>query len=124
MLILAIRFLAELAGVAALGFVGATVPGETPLRVALGIGAPLALIVVWAIIVAPNARNRLPLRVRSLIGTALLVAVGGLLTIAGQPAWGIALVAVVLVDEALSIALGLDHATALMRTGSGTGRSN
>jgi hypothetical protein len=43
MVVLAIRFLAELSGLAALGCLGATPPQEPPWRIALGLGAPLLL---------------------------------------------------------------------------------
>lgn len=114
MLLLAIRFLAELAGIAALGFIGATVPSETVLRVVLGIGLPLALIVVWGLVVAPKAHNDLPQRVRQVIGTVLLVVVGVALALAGHPLWGIALAAVAIVDQLLVLALGLDDPAATL----------
>jgi hypothetical protein len=112
MLLLAIRFLVELAGVAALAFVGATAPSDPVLRVVLGISAPLALVVIWALAVAPKADNPLPLRARELIGTGLLVLVAAALVVTGQPGWGIALAGVVLVDQALILATGAD---AIMR---------
>ena len=108
MLLLAIRFLVELLGLAGLAYWGATTPAETVPRIALGIGAPLALAVLWGLVMAPKARNPLPLRVRGLLGTALLVLVAGAVAAAGQPGWGIAFAVVVVVDQALILALGLD----------------
>jgi len=112
MLLLAIRFLLELVGLGALAFVGATVPSETALRVVFGIGAPLGLAVVWALVAAPKADNPLPLRTRSLLGSALLVGVGLTLALAGQPAWGIGFAIAVIADQALIVLLGLDESTA------------
>jgi hypothetical protein len=43
MVVLAIRFLAELSGLAALGYQGVTTAQELPSRIALGLGAPLLL---------------------------------------------------------------------------------
>ena len=106
MLFLAIRFLVEVLGLIGLGYWGVTAPVDTPWRIGLGIGAPLVLAIVWALVVAPNADNPLPLRARELIGTALLVLVAGMLVPAGQPGWGIALAAVVIVDQALILVAG------------------
>jgi hypothetical protein len=112
LLLLASRFLVELVGVASLAYVGAVMPGEVPLRIALGIGLPLALIALWALVVAPQAANPIPRRVRELIGTALLVLVAGSLAVAGQPGWGTALAAVVVADQALLLLLGTGHGAA------------
>jgi hypothetical protein len=112
MIFLAIRFLAELAGVAALAVIGATVPDATAARIALGVGLPLALIVVWGLVAAPKARNGLSQRTRQLIGTALLAGVGVALALAGHPGWGIGLAVIVVADQALVLALGLDDPTA------------
>ena len=108
MLLLAIRFIVELLGLAGLAYWGAVPPTETVPRVVLGIGAPLVLAVVWAIVVAPKARNPLSVRVRGLIGTALLVLVAAMIAAAGQPGWGSTFAVVVVVDQALILALGLD----------------
>jgi hypothetical protein len=114
MLLLAIRFLLELAGVAAIGFVGATVPASVLLRVGLGIGLPVALIVVWGLVVAPKADNPLPQRQRQIIGSVLLVGVGVALALAGHPEWGIGLAGTVIVNHALIVLLGLEDAGATL----------
>ena len=105
-ILMATRFLAELAGVAALAWLGATAPGGTAGRTALGVLAPLALVVTWALVVAPKARNPLPPLARELIGGALLVLVAGLLAVAGRPAWGIVLGGVVIAGQGLVLARG------------------
>ncbi len=122
LLLLATRFLVELVGVASLAYVGAVVPGDVPVRVALGIGLPLALIALWALVVAPQAANRIPRRVRELIGTTLLVLVAGGLVVAGQPGWGIALAAVVVADQALLLLLRTGHGAASTARIAGQGR--
>lgn len=114
MLLLAIRFLVEIAGVIALGVIGATVPNEAALRVVLAICLPLALIVVWGLVVAPKADNTLPQRTRQLIGSALLVGVAVALALAGHPGWGIALAAAVTADHALIVLLGLEDPSATL----------
>jgi hypothetical protein len=105
-ILMAARFLAEVAAVAALAWLGTTLPGETAGRIALGVGAPLALVVTWALVVAPKARNPLPALVRELAGTTLLLVVAGLLVAAGRPEWGIALAAVVILGQVLVLARG------------------
>jgi hypothetical protein len=114
MLLLATRFLVEIAGLVALGFIGATVPSETIARVGLGVGLPLALAIAWALVVAPKAGNDLPQRTRQIIGSTLLVGVAVALAITGLPGWGIALAAVTLADHALIVLLGLEDASATL----------
>jgi hypothetical protein len=98
---LATRFIAELLGVAALVWVGASAPVVGPVRAVLAIGGPILLVLVWSRVVAPKAANPLPLRVRELIGTGLLLGVAGALALAGQLVPAVAYGAVVLVDQAL-----------------------
>jgi hypothetical protein len=109
MLLLAIRFLAELAGIAALVLVGATAPVQPWLRVVLAIGGPAVLALAWATVVAPRAVNPVPQQVRQLIGTGLLLVVAGLLVATGHPEWGIGYAAVVAIDQLLIIALHPDR---------------
>ena len=104
-LVLATRVAAELAGLAAAGFLGATADVPTPWRLLLAVGLPVILTVFWAAIAAPKAANPLPPRVRELLGTAalLLVAVG--LGAADHPALAAAFAAAVVIDQALIIML-------------------
>ena len=108
MLLLAVRFLVELLGFGALALMGATAPSESVWRVVLGIGAPLAFAIAGGLGAAPKAQNGLSLRARSLIGTLLLVGVAVLVALTGQPGWGIAFAAVVVIDQALILAFNLD----------------
>lgn len=105
MLLLASRLLVELVGVAALAFWGANAPVADAQRVMLVAGAPITLVVVWSIVVAPKARNGLSLRTRGVVGTGLLLVVAAALASVGQPGWAVAFAAVVVVDEALILAL-------------------
>jgi hypothetical protein len=57
----ALAFLMELAMLAALAWWGATRGGGRIAEVLLGVGAPLAGAVVWALFAAPKARIRLPM---------------------------------------------------------------
>jgi hypothetical protein len=81
-------------------------------RVALAIGAPLALVVAWAIVVAPNARNALSQPVRAAIGTGLLLVAAGALAVAGQPAAAVVYGAAVVLNWAILATLGSDAAGA------------
>ncbi len=77
------RFLLELTGVVALSYWGFRVGANAATSVALGIGAPALLIVVWAVLVAPKAVNPVPQRGRMLIGTGLLELTALALVLAG-----------------------------------------
>jgi hypothetical protein len=103
MLLLTLRFAVELAGVAAVGVAASTLTDTMPWRLILGIGAALAFVVVWGIVVAPKATNPLPQPVRDLIGTGALLLAAVALGATGHPALAVALGAVVLVDQVLLI---------------------
>lgn len=105
MLVLATRFIVELVGVAAVAWLGAAAPVPGPARIVLAIAAPLVLVVTWGVVVAPNASNPLPLQVRELLGTGILVAVAAGLALAGHALPAAAYAAVVLADQALLLAL-------------------
>lgn len=100
MIVLATRFIVELLGAAALGWLGASAPVDVPVRAVLAIGGPILLVAVWGLVVAPKAANPLPLRVRELIGTGFLLGVAGGLTVAGQPLPAVAYAALVLIGQA------------------------
>ena len=70
---LTIRFIVELAGIAAFGYWGLQVGGP-----ALAVVAVAIAIVVWAVVVAPKARNRLSQEQRDIVGTAILLLAAGL----------------------------------------------
>jgi hypothetical protein len=95
---LAIRFVVELVGVGALANVGWQTGSEGIGRIALALAAPLALIIVWAIIVAPNADNPLGQPARDVIGTLLLVGIAGALATVGEPRLAAIFAAVVVID--------------------------
>jgi Protein of unknown function (DUF2568) len=96
---LTVRFLCELAMLAALAYWGFRV-GDGVGAWALGIGAPLLAAVVWGAWVAPKARWPVPIPTRVLLELILFGAAAGALAIAGQP-----LLAVVLGVAALATSL-------------------
>jgi Na+/melibiose symporter-like transporter len=67
------RFLLEVAGVAALVWWGIKVGTDDVSRAGLALLAGGGLIVIWALVVAPKARNPLSPMTRWLIGTVLLM---------------------------------------------------
>lgn len=87
---LAVRFLLEVVAIASLAYWGYKLPSSTPVKVALAVAAPLTLIVVWALVVAPGADNPLAPTIRMLIGSLLL-----LLSAAALAAAGLARVAII-----------------------------
>ena len=102
---LAVRFLIEVIGIGAVGYWGFQAVDGTG-RVALGLGAALALIVVWALVVAPKATNPLTQTQRDLIGTGLLLIAAAALAMAGQPAIALAFAVVVVIDWLILVVLG------------------
>jgi hypothetical protein len=83
-----LAFLLELAMIAGLAWWGATVHGAVAVRVLLAVAAPVAAVVVWALVAAPRARFRIPplgvLVVKAVVFgvTALAVYVAGLHVVA------------------------------------------
>jgi Protein of unknown function (DUF2568) len=96
---LTVRFLCELAMLAALASWGFTV-GEGAGGWSVVVGAPLLAAVVWGAWVAPKARWPVPLPTRVVIELVLFGAAVGALAVAGQP-----LLAVVLGVAALATSL-------------------
>lgn|SRR5512143_2885896 len=114
---LAVRFIVELIGVGALGFAAYQAPLEGPARIGLSVGAPLALVVVWAIVVAPKAANALSQPQRDAIGTGLLVLVAVALAAAGQPTGAAVFGAVVVANWLLGLAFGQETADVIRSSG-------
>jgi hypothetical protein len=102
---LLLRFLLELAAIVAVAYWGYhAVSG--PVRLVLAVAAPIALIVFWAVVVAPGASNPIPGTTRMLIGSAVLLLAAGALYLAGQrpPALGMAVL--VIVNTGLTLVVG------------------
>ena len=112
---LTVRFLCELAMLAALAYWGfRTGNGLTAwLR---GLGAPLLAAAVWGALVAPKARWPVPIQVRVVIELALYTAAVAAVVAAGQP-----VLAVILAVAALATSL-LNARQERQVTRSGAGR--
>jgi len=103
---LALRFVVELVGVGALAYWGLNAPAAGVARIALTIGAPLALIAVWATVVAPSAASGLSQPHKDLLGTALLILAAGALALVGQRAAAAVFASVVVVNWVLLVLFG------------------
>ena len=98
---LTIRFIVELAGIAAFGYWGLQVGGPALAAVAVAIA-----VVVWGVVVAPKARNRLSQGQRDMVGTAILLLAATSLVIVGQPLVGVGLAVVVILNAIALRAIG------------------
>jgi hypothetical protein len=103
---LTLRFLLELAGIAAFGIWGMNLTSDPRVNVVVAMLAVAATIVAWALVVAPRARNGLRQPQKDVIGTAILVAAAGALVAAGQPIAGLVLGTLVLANAGVLAALG------------------
>ena len=98
------RFVLELAGVAALAHAGFQSTAG-PVRWLAAVAAPAALIVLWALVVAPKAANPIPLPAREVIGTVALLASAAALTASGQPKPALTLAVLVVANNVLLLVL-------------------
>ncbi len=81
---LALAFILELCAVAALGYWGFST-GSGLLQIVLGIGAPLLMIVIWGIFLAPGSSRRLRPPMRQILEMVVLGAAALALVNAGHP---------------------------------------
>ena len=102
----ALAFGLELALLAALAFWGFTVDDDLLVRIALGLGAPALVIVIWAVVLAPRATRRLRMPWLA-IAKLVLFGLGALaLYIANSPGLAIALAVLAVVNIVLTSVLG------------------
>ena len=103
---LTLRFLLELAGIAAFGIWGLNATADPRVNLVVAVAAVAAAIVVWAVVVAPKARNGLRQAQKDVIGTAILLLAAVALVAAGQPVAGLVFGTLVLANAAVLAALG------------------
>jgi hypothetical protein len=96
----ALRFFLELGGVIALAFWGLHAASTMPLQALLAVAAPVALIIVWALFIAPRAVYPIPRLAQAIAGGLLLEVAALALVVAGQPIVGLAFAALVAIDTA------------------------
>ena len=113
---LAGRFLLELAAIGAVGFWAFQAVDPLPARIVVAIGAATALVVFWALVVAPKADNAIPADVRVVIGSVVLLLAAGALAIAGQPTLGLVFAAAAIVNTVLLFVLGHDMPATFARS--------
>ncbi|MDH4159382.1 MAG: YrdB family protein [Actinomycetota bacterium] len=97
---LAVRFLLEVAALAALGYAGWVLAPSTPVSFALAVALPLLGASVWGRWVAPKASRRLPDPQRLAVELAVFGAAALGLVLAAQGFWAFALAGLVVVNEA------------------------
>lgn len=103
-LVIAIRFLLELAALAAYAYWGAHTGKSMLPKLALGIGAPLLAAVVWGTFVAPNASLPVSVPIRLLLELAVFGLAAAALYAAGKKTLALAFVVTALVNMALMYA--------------------
>jgi hypothetical protein len=101
-----LRFLLELAGLAAVAYWGVTVGDGLLQQVSLAVGAVVLLAGVWGLFVAPKAGRRLGDPLRLVVELVVFgVAVGALVSV-GQVLVGLGFGLLVVVSEVLVVVLG------------------
>jgi Protein of unknown function (DUF2568) len=113
---LAVRFLLELAALAAAGVVGASL-GSPPLGLVGGIGAVVAFAVVWGLFLAPRARFVQSASFRLVVGTLVMEAAALGLVAIGQTTAGAILAVAILAN---AVALAAAGATGMTNEGTPT----
>ena len=103
---LALRFLLELCALAALAYWGFQTGRVLSAKIGLCIGAPLLAVVVWAMLVAPNAAVHLPGLVPFVLGLVILGLAAVALAAAGHPYLAVIFGAIVVINAALMLVWG------------------
>jgi hypothetical protein len=102
---LALRFLLELAALAALFYWGYQRGDSTAAKWALAIAAPAAMAILWWLFVAPKARIKIPSFPKFVVGIAILVVAAVALNDAGYPGLAIAFEILIAINAVLLIIL-------------------
>ncbi len=104
--VLAVRFLLELSALVALGAWGAARGGGTTAKMVFALGLPLAVAIVWAMLVAPKAPVDAPAELR--LGLELLIFGGaaGAVASTGRSMLALGFALVVLANGVLVRTLG------------------
>jgi len=106
---LVLRFLLELAALAALGYWGGTIPATTAVRAALAVALPVAAATFWGAFVAPRARVVLPTGVRMTLGLLVFAVAAAALADRGHGRLALGFAALALVNVALMLAWQQDR---------------
>jgi hypothetical protein len=106
-----IRFVLELCMLAALAYWGFQLEGGWPLRLLVGIGAPLLAATVWSLLIAPKAKRRLTDPWRFVVELGLFGLAAVALMGAGRPSLAILLLVVFLINRLFVVLWGEDVTT-------------
>ena len=97
---LALKFLLELAALAAFGLWGASIASGVA-AVVLAVGLPVIVAVLWGAFAAPRARRRLPLRLRAPFELGVFGLAALALWQAGSATWAAVFAAIAAVNALL-----------------------
>src|SRR5258705_8878755 len=96
----ALRFFLELGSIVALGYWGVHASKDLPAQAVLAVGAPAALILIWALFIAPRAVYPIPRLAQAIAGGLLLEIPAGSPVTAGLPLVGLVFRAPIAIDTA------------------------
>jgi hypothetical protein len=100
-----LRFLLELGALASLSYWGFQEGDSTAASLALGIGAPVLMAIVWGLFVSPKAKVELPSIPKFVLGIVILVLAAVALSDSGYPELAIAFEVLIAVNAVLIIVL-------------------
>ena len=103
---LGLRFLLELAGIAAAAWWGYQLLADGPIRYVAAILAAAVLIGFWAVVVAPKASNPIAPTPRFLIGSVVLLLAAAGLAVVGQPTLAAAFAVLVVLNTLVLLLAG------------------
>jgi hypothetical protein len=98
---LGVRFLLELASLAAFAYWGATLPRSFPTRVAIAVGLPLIVAIFWGVFVSPKARIPTGRFGRAGLGLVVFLASAGTLRDRGHPSLAATFAVIAVVSSVL-----------------------
>jgi hypothetical protein len=101
-----LALLLELALLVAAVVIGLRAPVPPAASVVLAVALPVAVVVLWGLLLAPRARRRLGPRGRLMTETGLFAAAAGALAVTGASAAGIVLAVAAAIRLVLGAALG------------------
>jgi hypothetical protein len=100
---LGLRFLLEVAGYLLAGYAAyvRTAGLPEPVRWTFAVGTTVAVIVIWALTVAPRRQNGLSQGQKDIIGTVMLLVVAAAVALSGQPVFALEYAVVLVVNAVL-----------------------
>ncbi|MRR31350.1 DUF2568 domain-containing protein [bacterium] len=99
-----VSFLLELTALAAFGYWGFHTGRSDLMKWVLGIGAPLVMIVFWALFMAPRSSNRLNATAGIIVSSVIFLLAAATLYFSGVHELAVILAVVVVVNQVLVVA--------------------